>query len=280
MKTNILLDSRIFMKGIFIPACICLCLVAGGCQRIIELDYHDIDPIPVLEATLSQNGASLIITRTVPTDEKMDLTRFTDADVSIEDLTTQDIETMIVADNGEYMNSTPGIPGHSYRISVNWEGKNYSSTTVMTEPVEILGAQFHWIRMPYDQVATLQVFFTDTDPESGNYFWVRIFKNNDTYSWTLTSDAGAREGVIVETIRTSRRNPDDENDKSVMKKGDVITVKVTSISQQLFDYLTAIGNDNNGLPQYDGDFCLGYFMAAPVAETSIIFDPDSIEPGS
>lgn len=33
---------------------------------------------------------------------------------------------------------------------------------------------------------------------------------------------------------------------------------------------------SNGPRMYSGDFCLGYFLAAPVAESAVIFHPDEL----
>lgn len=38
--------------------------------------------------------------------------------------------------------------------------------------------------------------------------------------------------------------------------------------------LTAGGN--NGPRMFEGDFCLGYFLAAPVAEGETVFHPDDL----
>ena len=52
---------------------------------------------------------------------------------------------------------------------------------------------------------------------------------------------------------------------------------MTPVTEKMVDYLSALSNDSNGPAMFSGDYCLGYFMAAPVAEMSVIFHPDQIK---
>ena len=75
---------------------------------------------------------------------------------------------------------------------------------------------------------------------------------------------------------TTRRDTEQEDEESALYDGDEITVSICRISRPMHDYLEALQNDSNGPAMFEGDFCLGYFMAtSPVSET-IVFHPDQI----
>jgi hypothetical protein len=78
-------------------------------------------------------------------------------------------------------------------------------------------------------------------------------------------------------MMTSRRDIDAEDDDEVLRDGDVIDIEVMPISQTMADYLDSLNNgDYNGNRMFDGSYCLGYFLAAPISKTQLIYHPDQI----
>ncbi|MDE6340242.1 MAG: hypothetical protein K2K97_10725, partial [Muribaculaceae bacterium] len=165
--------------------------------------------------------------------------------------------------------------GHNYKIEVNHGGKSYSAASVMRQASTILNLDFQWIKMPYDHVAVLQISFVDTTPDE-DCFWIRIYKNGDPYKWLLSDDRGDQNGVILETTMTSRMNLDEEDEKSMLKDGDLVEVAIAPISRNMYDYLNAIQSDSNGPRMFSGDFCLGYYYAGAESRSSIIFRPSEM----
>lgn len=249
-------------------------LMCGGCEKEIDFEYRNIEPIPVIEGTLSQYGAEVRITYTTPMDEPMDLTTVRDASVVIYDLDDGVGYPLSINGEGTYVSSLRGETGHTYRLSVEMEGKSYSSECTMLEPVEIVGMEFEWIKMPYDDVAALQVSFTDRPETVGDCYWLRLYRNGKAYKWTEIIDLLANDGIIDEVMQTTRRDLDEEDEKDILEDGDEVTAVVTPVSREMYDYLEALGIGNSNGPQmFKGNFCLGYFLAAPIASCSITF-PD------
>lgn len=78
-------------------------------------------------------------------------------------------------------------------------------------------------------------------------------------------------------MMTSRKDIDEEDDDSVLKDGDVIDIEVMPISKEMGDYLNSLNNgDYNGNRLFTGADCLGYFLAAPISTTLLIYHPDRI----
>lgn len=247
-----------------------------SCQRNFDLEYHDIDPLTVIEATLTPEGARVSLTLTTPMDEPMDRTRLTDALVILTDLSDGSEEELTINDDGYFVSPRGGIAGHEYRLSVERQGESFQAETVMLPPTEIIGMQFFWIDMPYDQVAVLQGQFVDNPAIDNECYWVKIFRNGEIYQWQEIDDRGASNGVGTFTAMTSRRDTDAEDDSTVLFDGDIMSVEVYPITRRMHDYLEAIGNDSNGPVLFTGHRVLGYFLASSPASSSITFHPDNI----
>ena len=250
--------------------------IFASCEKELDFHYHDVAAELVIQGELTAEGATVALTLTTPMDEPTDLGRLTDADVVVDDLTDGSTAALSPGADGVYAAAVPGIVGHDYRLRVARGGKTYESTCLMRQAVEIKALEFKWIKMPYDRVAILQVSLTD-DSSTDDYYWLRLFRNGEAYLWSVIDDRGAVDGVINEILMTSRKDVDEEDDNKVLVDGDVVGVEIVNISHSMLDYLVALQTDSNGHPQFDGDFCLGYFLASPVAEGEIVDHPDYME---
>lgn len=259
------------MKPIYI---LLTALLAISCSRNIEFEYLDIEPLTVIEANLTPEGAKVAITLTTPMDEPMNTARLTDAIVTLTDLTDGETVTLEPDGNNYFVNPTPGVEGHTYRLTVERNGKQYTADTQMYGPTEIIDARFAWISMPYDEVAVLQAEYVDGDTP-GECYWVRVYRNGKILSWSEADDRIAAGGICSYVNMISRQNPDpDEED--ALKPGDVVTISVCRTSRAMYDYLETIANDSNGTKLFAGPRVLGYFLATTPAQTSLTFDPTSI----
>lgn len=247
-----------------------------SCEKVIDLDYLDIEPLTVIEGELTSKGAQIAITMTTPMDEPMDRSRLTDATVTISDL-NDGIDYELAADaDGFFTDPTPGIPGHRYRLTVERLGNTYSMETIMYPATEIISAEFNWISMPYDKVAVFQAQYLDNPADTGDCYWVKLYRNGKIYSWQEQDDRTAFDGVNTFFTMTSRMDTDEEEDDEVLFDGDVMTVTVTPISREMHDYLEALQHDSNGPFLFSGPRVLGYFLASDPTSRSVTFHPDQI----
>lgn len=251
-------------------------MILTSCEKELDFHYHDIEPQLVIEGTVSGEGAAVALTMTTPMDEPMNHTRLIDATITLQDITDGTTVSLIPNSDGVFTSGEAGIEGHEYRLEVTRGDRCYSAVSQMAEGVSLTGLEFQWIKMPYDYVAVLQVSFTDPDP-AGNYYWVRLTRNSEAYMWSVLDDSQAVNGVINEVIMTTRKDLDEEDENTILRDGDLVGVSVTPISQQMADYLIALQSDSNGPRMFDGDFCLGYFLAAPVSASQIVFHPDKMQ---
>lgn len=251
-------------------------ILLNSCKKEIEFIYHDIDPITVIEAELTPEGIRVSLTLTTPMDEPMDRTRLTDASVSLTDLTSGISLQLSTDSEGYYHDPTPGITGHEYRLTVERRGQLYTAVATMYAPVEIVSLEFNWIRMPYDHVAVLKGEFTDSTEAPDDCYWIKLYRNGKIYRWSEMNDISSEGGICSFVTMTTRMDTDEEDDEDVLYDGDTLTCTVSPISRAMHDYLEALSNDSNGPAMFEGDKCLGYFIASSPSSRSIVFHPDSI----
>ena len=258
-----------------IPA-MCMMLLFVSCEKELDFKYHDIDPLTVIEAQLTPGGAKVAITYTTPMDQPMDRTHLTDAVVTLTDLTDGTVYNLHTDAEGLFVDPTPGIIGHDYRLVVERDGCRYEADATMYPPTEIESLEFNWIKMPYDYVAVFEAQFRDNKDSDGECYWVKLYRNGEIYRWSEMDDRNAVDGVCTYLTMTSRKDTDEEDDDTVLFDGDVITFTVSPISRAMHDYLEALQNDSNGPAMFVGDKCLGYFMATSPVSDSVEFHPDEI----
>ena len=245
----------------------------AACEKELDFKYHDIDPIPVIEGSVTQEGAKVSLTNTTPMDVPMDTVRFTDASIILHDLTDGNSRNLMPDASGYFRSDIPGIPGHEYRLEVQRNGKEYYSECKMRGAVEILETRFQWIDMTYDDVAVFKVMFKGSD-DSKEYYWVRLYRNGEPYMWSVVGRPAPEDGIYSTVFMTSRKDADQEDDKKVLKDGDVVSVSVTPISLEMADYLAALSANSSGPRMFQGDFCLGYFVASEISSKTIVYHPD------
>lgn len=251
--------------------------VLSSCEKEIDFEYHDIPGQQVIEGLLTQDGISVELTETVPTDEPFSTSHITDAFVTLKDITAGTAYALAPDDKGIF--TCPGLTGeagHTYLLTVTVGDRTYSSESTMLPPTEIVSAEFNWIKMPYDDVAVLRVQFReDSDPET--QYWLRVFRNGEIYEWQAIESRNAVNGIVTGMMMTSRKDTEEEDDDMVLRDGDVVGIEVLTISRTMADYLNSLSNgDYNGNRMFAGPYCLGYFLSAPMAKTSLTFHPDQI----
>lgn len=245
-----------------------------SCEKELDFKYHDVESQFVIEGTLSESGSEVILSYTVPMDQPLITSPVIDAEVILKDLTKGSSYTM-VPEEGIFKNKVPGIPTHNYELSVKHKDRHFKSTCIMRSGIEIIDLKFEWIKMPYDSVAVLEIVTTVSETKNSCY-WTKIYKNGEPYKWLMSHGSGAINGKLIQTTFTTRKNPDDDDDKDNLQDGDELNVMVLPVSLDMYDYLTGITSDSNGPQMFTGDFCLGYFLAAEKSEKSIVFQSNKI----
>lgn len=238
-----------------------------ACSQDLDFTYHDIDPLTVIEANLSEQGLDVRLTQTSAMSEPMDTAALTDFSAALTDLTAD--EEFAAEDNPQ------PVPGHNYRLDVWRNGEHFESECVMQPTALIADVAFQWISMPYDKVAVLSILLQKNDPDTGQAWWVRVWRNGEVYKWLLGDDKYAVDGRIELSAMTARQNPDPD-DMENLSDGDTLRISATCVPPHIYTYVSNLSAQTiDGPTTFGGDYCLGYFLASTPADTTIIFHPDS-----
>ena len=266
------------MRHIKTLACGLLLAATASCEKVLDFKYNSVEPVPVIEGCIDDAGARVSLTMATPMGEPMDKDRHTDADITVADLCDGSLSSLTADADGYFTASLPAVPGHTYRLTVDFRGTEYSAECFMTAAPEITSMEFSWIHMPYDEVAVLKLTFDGGDgANAGNYYWIRLYRNGEPYRWSICTGAAAENGLISEIFMTTRKTIEDEDEDDLLVDGDIVRACVVEINRDMYDYLTALtSGGSNGPAMFSGGTCAGYFMAAAPAEASVVFHPDSI----
>ena len=173
----------------FLPLLIFIVLLAS-CKKELDFEYHEIEPLLVIEGQLTQAGCEARLTYTTPMNEYMDTTRLIDAKIILRDLTDDQAVDLTCNEYSVFVSEKPGKPGHAYELEVTYKDMFYASKCVMRPASEILNLEFSWLKMPYDYVAILEIKFKELE---GNdpYYWIKIYRNGKAYQWILCDNRSA-----------------------------------------------------------------------------------------
>lgn len=251
-------------------------LIFYSCKKELDFEYHQIEPILVIEGSLTQSGCKTRLTYTTPMDEIMDTLPVTDAVVMLKDISEGRSIILDCDEYGNFVSGEPGVNGHAYELEISYQGNVYTSTCVMRPATEIIKLEFSWLKMPYDYVAILEVKFKELE-SFDNYYWIKIYRNNDAYQWLLCDNRSARDGEITQMTMTSRKDLENEDEKDILKDGDVVRVDISTISREMYDYLSALKISSNGPQMFEGKLCLGCFLASGNASATVTYRPDELK---
>ncbi len=205
-----------------------------SCKKIINIDLENASPEIVIEGNVTNTSfAEVRISKSVPFSSPNIFPDVSDADVSITDNNGTKYKLSEVQ-RGLYTNfNLTGVPGRTYNLYINAEGKVYTSISTMPLQVNL------------DTILLDKIFFGDKsiwvakpqykDPDGfGNSYKFTESINGVRYPQTWVWDDRLTNNGIS-TI------PLIQND-SIIKKNDVVGVEMQCIDKNIFRYFTAFNN--------------------------------------
>ena len=244
-------------------------MLFSQCQKEIEVNLPDYERKIVIEGSI-ENGqpAMVIVSRSVPYFSSIDLETLrkdvfiTDAEVIVTS-STGETEQLFFSLNPEspiYMAFTGrtllGEPGKSYTLTVRYDGKEYSATSTMEEPVRLDSAWLSF-RDENDTMPTSRIQLTDR-AASHDYYMFRIKvhgkKLHDRLwvtSMPVAFDDATFNGQTV-NYEILRANPsslfmaemsDEEQAeyyRITYRHGDTVYLKTSMIDYNAFQYWSAM----------------------------------------
>lgn len=252
------------MKKIYTILTLGLAMLTS-CEKEIDIDYHTVEPLYVVEANISDNGAVAKITQTLDVPDTLWNKNVENAEVTI---TGEDGSLFTLNHDSAGIYSAPeacGVPGKKYTLRVKIGDYVTESTSEMQEPFNVSDYYIYKIVMMSDDVYCVRVDVED-DGTTPSYYYTLITRKGKPYKWLITDNRG--QYGTTEIDLGCFIDSDMENDKDdILQDGEELDVEVRKVDQKTYDYYwsLAIGMDNhaNPLRQFSNN-TLGYFSACSI----------------
>lgn len=285
----------------------CIIVSLSACTKEIDFDYHEVEPVVVIEGRVTNEGSEVLITRTRNVDDSVRSACLTGADVVI---TADGISERLPydADTKSYRSAFCGTPGQTYHLDIRFEGQHYEATSTMPYPAQIMSATFLWQPIMSERLLSYEVWAKDPEPTTRNYYMYRmnrysthphfshqegksplapssmsnhrsLFDHSDAYRWNVFDDRGCPPGLIYRDVMcmSEQMAEDDEEDywEDILYEGDIITFTMMTIDRPTYDFFSSLiagqnGGGANPKGNITGDACLGYFTATSVTHSDTL----------
>lgn len=243
-------------------------LLLCSCEKEIELDYRDIEPIYVVNAGICNEGCEVSITKTRDIDNPIISDGIEVQSVVISDTSGEKYVLTYSSDGKYHSDKLIGISGMTYTLSLMIDDVTVESTSTMPDAVEIKNISMHWEEMMGNDMLHLVINVEDKAPDI-NYYYYRVLRNGKLFKWNvvkeLDSNASSTEFDISLMSRDKAEKNDPDDYDSIIFEDDDITVEVRAIDLQTYDYLFSAKlsgqNSSNPINNFNTDSILGYFAA-------------------
>ena len=276
------------MRNLYI---LLLLLLTLSCQKEIELDYRDIEPVVSIEGRVTNEQVYVLITRTRSMNDSVKGRGIGGAVVTI---SSEDGTEQLVYDvrDGYYRPASgmKGVPGRTYRLDVTLDGHQYAASSTMPRQAPIVSTQFIWQPLLDNGMLMYEMWASDPEPDVRNYYWYRVDRRakdpkvrqkqgTDAYRWSSFDDRGAinariyRDIMCVNEEMMDGQNIEDDQLKSILFDGDTITLQLMTIDRAMFEYYQSLSVGQrmgaNPISNISGG-CLGYFAAGSVSHADTV----------
>ena len=273
-----------------------ICMTAlTACEKEIDFSYHEVEPMVMIEGRVTNEGTEVIITRTRSVTDPVKPKGLKGAEVIV---SAEGLHERLAYDEatGCYRSPLKGLPGTTYRLTVDFEGRHYEAQSYMCPPSPFLSTEFLWQPINKERILAYEYCTADPETDVRNYYWFRMdrishhphFANkttHDAYRWNVYEDRGSPPGIVRRDVMcmSEQTAEDDEKDEwdNILYEGDTITLRLMVIDQPTYDYLRSLStgqrNGANPVGNISGDPCLGYFTAASVTYAdTVVFSYDNV----
>ena len=150
-------------------------LLLTSCEKEIDLDYHQVDPIYVVEASVSNNGTEVRISQTNDMDDNNSISDISGAKVTLSADNGRQWD-IPYSRNGFYRSTLVGEAGTTYTLNVTLNGENFTSTSTMQRAPTLNKFRFVWMKVASERIMVGDLRIQDIMNEDSWYF-MHIYRN-------------------------------------------------------------------------------------------------------
>ncbi len=242
-------------------------LSMSSCVEVVQLDLRIVEPQVVIEGKItdSESDNEVKITLTQDFQQKNEFPPITTAEVTVTDVTTGQSETLAQMFSGVYSIQTlKGVPGHHYKMVVNYNGNVYEATSTMPAKVPFGELKYQEVSRIQTNIRMVAVY-NDPKYQTNYYRWATIGADSiRSRAYFVRSDA-FNNGNHIEQVIDSGID---------IHTGDTITIEMQCIDKATFEYFLTLakqqgqgpnsGSSGVNPPTNISGGALGYFGAYTV----------------
>jgi len=232
-----------------------------SCEKDIDLDYHQTDPLYVIEASISNEGTNVRISHTNNMDDNNGISDVTGTKVTISDDKGGKWDIPYTRNGFHRMLSLKGVPGTIYNIDVEKDGKHYTSTSTMQKEPKMNSFRFVWMKVGSERICFGDLKIQDI-PNEDNWYYIHIYRNGIGHRWAVMRDDQNPNKELQQLFSFFHDGKTQE--KNQLNDGDELKILIRAIDQRSYDYLYSMqlmeNTGTNPVQNFTGG-CLGYFTA-------------------
>lgn len=250
-------------------------IILSSCEKDIDIDYHQVPSLYVVEASVSNTSMEARISRTQNMDDNSTQSDINNAKVIV---TGDDgsSEQLYYLSNGRYYSKSKGIPGVTYTITIDLDGEHFTSTSTMQNKPTINSFRVVRKKIATEWFQIGELKFPDL-PNEDNWYFMHIYRNDLGYRWAVLDDRNDPNNERQQLFTFFREG---EGGSDVLRDGDKLRIELYTIDQRAYDYLFSMqmmeNTGTNPIPNFSGG-CLGYFSARWFVAQSFVYHADKVE---
>lgn len=250
-------------------------MILTACEKEIDIDYHQVEPIYVVEASVSDEGMVARISLSQDMDDNNTKSDVSQAEVTVTGSDGGETHLRHTS-NGFYRADTKGTAGVEYRIDISVDGHHFTSTSTMQKKPRLKQFHFVWQEVVGERFLVGELLFQDI-PNEESWYFSHIYRNGLGYRWAVKRDDVNPNGELQQLFTIAREG---SNDKDMLREGDELRLELRAIDQRSYDYLYSMQiMDNTGtnpIQNFTGG-CLGYFSAYSQTTVELVFHAADVE---
>ncbi|MFA5244546.1 MAG: DUF4249 domain-containing protein [Pedobacter sp.] len=218
-------------------------LILTSCEDVIDLDLQKTEPRIVIDGSISnQNENHFVrISKTIPFDASNTFNGLKGAKVSLTTSGGLSVSLKEISDGVYRSPMFRGTPGVTYKLEVIAEGKVYTASSTMPNPV-----------LP-DSISFKQLSFFGNTRVYPNVYYKDPANVQNQYRYILKVNNKQQADIVFEDRFNDGNNVSDliiYDSGDDLKRGDVIDIEMQTIDRNVFKYYYAIGQirGENGPP--------------------------------
>ena len=265
--------NTIIKKYRIILSVIIIVFTAYSCEKEIDVDLRSVPPHIQIEGIIKQDQfAKVRLSHTIDFNDNSGYPFLKGAVVKISD-NSGTPETLKQEANGWYVSETiKGEIGHTYNLSVLYEGKEYTSTTQMPPQVKLDSLSMY--KVPIMDYALPMIHFKDPLGLVNQYYRCEVFINGkqlpDMHELVLSAEF--MDGSPIHQFLPVFTN---DEDVDPIEKGDEILIEFQCLDKGAYTFFYTLSRIEESLTNPTSNIkggALGYFCACTVDQMTIIAD--------